>query len=510
MTSNRFRHRVTAIAATCAFVVALVSPAAGSSGFGDTTPADFAAPAIQWMVDSGLTTGTSPGCFSPDQPMDRGQLAAFVWRYLGEPTGSGHPFTDVSSGDYFGEAVSWMYSTGLTTGTSATTYSPARVITRGELATFLWRLDGSKSAPASSFTDVDRSMFYARPIDWMVDRGYTTGTSAQTFSPDRTLSRAEFATFLYRFAGSPQVVVQPGGVCEATGVSDFYGVKVFDQDFTNVDAMSTLSTGVHHRDEFVVSQYSWEGDHASTGGVNCSAPEEKRTIHRDNPEDAIYMCHPGGNPDAGHVMTSIGDTAGYSWAWMTPNQSFSGVNEVRWDVNITDLGNRQFTEVMVVPAGNWDPYGAVPSLPCLVVTFAFPCDAMSYPGMNAIGTSSFNGQLIIATQDGSEIVHDGAPDSDPARTSIRERRTHYFRDNGNGTVTFGQEQENGSYRTVTADGSFPDGQVKVVFKDHGYTPLKSEFGFPRGEPTFTWHWDDLIVAVDGNSLGTNSLTSFGA
>ena len=79
---------------------------------------------------------------------------------------------------------------------------------------------------------------------------------------------------------------------------------------------------------------------------------------------------------------------------------------------------------------------------------------------------------------------------DPAVDSIRTRRTHFFRDEGNGTLSFGIEQEDGTFHVVSRPGSFPTGPVRVVFADHNYTPLKAENGTPL---TFTWHWDNLTI-----------------
>lgn len=506
---SRLSRRVVVAIATIATLSGVpAAPAGGSSGFGDVRSSDYYAAGVQWMVDQGLTDGTTPGCFSPQQTLTRGQLAAFVWRYEDKPASGWHPFVDVDSDAYYADAVGWMYRTGITNGVTAHRYAPNDTMTRGGLATFLWRLAGSPAAPISGFSDVSREAYYAKAVDWMVAEGITRGTTSNTFSPGRALTRGEFATFLHRFEGEPATVVDPGGVCLATGHFDPVGVVAYKNDFAAVDAMNSLEVGVHHRDPFVVSQTTWQGDHASTGGVNCSALEQTRTIHRDRPEDSIYMCHPGGDPAKGHVMTSVGDTSGYSWAWMMPKATFDDVVEVRWDVNITDLGTRQFTEVMIIPADNWtvDPSpmssydDGVASLPCLQEIFKFPCvdAAPRYADWDAIGASTFEQQLIIATPDGREVAAPGAPESDPARTSIRERRTHFFRDNGDGTVTFGQEQSDGSYLTVTSAGAFPAGAVRVVFKDHNYTPLKSENGFPYGHATFTWHWDDLTVSVDAN------------
>ena len=72
------------------------------------------------------------------------------------------------------------------------------------------------------------------------------------------------------------------------------------------------------------------------------------------------------------------------------------------------------------------------------------------------------------------------------------RRSNFFRDNGNGTLTWGFQLENGSFNEFTVPGSFPSGPVRVVFKDHNYTPMKSPSTL-RSETTFTWHWDNIGV-----------------
>ena len=66
--------------------------------FPDVVPGRFYSDAVAWMVNVGVTTGTSPTTFSPDASVTRGQLAAFLWRYAGEPAGGSEPFTEVVPG----------------------------------------------------------------------------------------------------------------------------------------------------------------------------------------------------------------------------------------------------------------------------------------------------------------------------------------------------------------------------------------------------------------------------
>ncbi|RMH85154.1 MAG: hypothetical protein D6683_01330 [Actinomyces sp.] len=109
--------------------------------FGDVRPHAFYTEAVGWMVTEGITTGTSPTTFSPDAPVTRGQLATFLWRYAGRPTpATSATFTDTHPDAFYATGVDWMVAEGITTGTSPTTFSPDAPVTRGQLATFLWRL----------------------------------------------------------------------------------------------------------------------------------------------------------------------------------------------------------------------------------------------------------------------------------------------------------------------------------------------------------------------------------
>ena len=105
-------------------------------------------------------------------------------------------------------AVAWMVSEGVTTGTSDTTFSPDRELTRVEVAAFLWRLASRPDAAAHSFVDV-LSGWQQGPVSWMASTSITTGTSPTMFSPDGTLTRAQLITFLYRYNDSPPVTVDP-------------------------------------------------------------------------------------------------------------------------------------------------------------------------------------------------------------------------------------------------------------------------------------------------------------
>jgi hypothetical protein len=174
----------------------------GGRQFDDVAPGRYYTTPVGWMVANGITTGTSPTTFSPDKCVTRGELAAFLYRLV-EPTSTSTVtgFADVGTGEFYSAPVAWLVSQGITTGTSPTTFSPGRCVTRGELATFFLRLvDIDWTGTETPFTDVDRSAFYAAGVAWMVDADITEGTSPTTFSPDDSVTRAQFAAFTYRLA----------------------------------------------------------------------------------------------------------------------------------------------------------------------------------------------------------------------------------------------------------------------------------------------------------------------
>jgi peptidoglycan hydrolase-like amidase len=160
---------------------------------------------VQWMTVEDITKGVAPAVFGPQQTNNRAQLATFLWRFAGEPVPTGPSgFTDVQAGSFYEDAVAWMRETDITTGTSPTQFSPEGTVTRGQAAAFLWRFAGEpESSAALGFNDVPDDTYYTDAVRWMVEWEITTGTSPTTFSPDAVLTRAQIATFLWRLAGQP-------------------------------------------------------------------------------------------------------------------------------------------------------------------------------------------------------------------------------------------------------------------------------------------------------------------
>ena len=170
--------------------------------FKDVKPGAYYADAVAWAVAKGVTTGTSATTFSPNDGCTRGQVVAFLWRAAGspEPKGNRNPFSDVKSNAYYYKAVLWAVENEVTSGTDATHFSPNSVCTRGQIVTFLWRANG-KPAPsktANPFKDVKASDYYYDAVLWAVEKDITLGTDAAHFSPSSTCTRGQVVAFLYR------------------------------------------------------------------------------------------------------------------------------------------------------------------------------------------------------------------------------------------------------------------------------------------------------------------------
>ena len=174
---------------------------ASSNPFTDVPADAYYHDAVLWAVENGITSGTSATTFSPNAVCTRAQAVTFLWRAAGspEPGIAENPFTDVASDSYYYKAVLWAVEKGITSGTSATTFSPNVTCSRAQIVTFLWRGQQSPSVSTSgAFTDVSADAYYAKAVDWAVSGGITSGTSATTFSPNANCTRAQIVTFLWR------------------------------------------------------------------------------------------------------------------------------------------------------------------------------------------------------------------------------------------------------------------------------------------------------------------------
>lgn len=157
---------------------------------------------VAWAAEEGITSGTAPFTFDPDKVCTRGQIVTFLWRAKGcpMPTSTECSFIDVSPDAYYYLPVLWAVEQRITTGMSATKFKPDSPCTRAQVATFLWRSEGSPEANTteSPFDDAEKDSYYENAVLWAVEEGITNGTGPATFSPHKECTRGQIVTFLYR------------------------------------------------------------------------------------------------------------------------------------------------------------------------------------------------------------------------------------------------------------------------------------------------------------------------
>ena len=155
--------------------------------------------AVKWAVKNGITAGVGDNLFAPNQPCTRAEIVTFLWRAAGSPVVNyAMNMSDIPEGAYYAEAVRWALSEGIAVGTSADTFSPDDTCTRAEAVTFLCRAKGSKMDYNNEFTDVGGDDYYADAVAWAEKNNVTVGVGNDKFAPDDDCSRGQIVTFLYR------------------------------------------------------------------------------------------------------------------------------------------------------------------------------------------------------------------------------------------------------------------------------------------------------------------------
>jgi hypothetical protein len=166
---------------------------------------------LKYCLLNGLMNGTSSYLISPDGITSRAQLVTLLWRLEGSPASNAETkFEDIKD-DWYAEAVKWASENGIVMGTSETTFTPDRDITRQEAATILFRYSKYKGydtegrVELTEFPDSDNVMDFAYDaLSWANAEGLITGVSNYgniTLQPQGYATRAQIATILTRYSG---------------------------------------------------------------------------------------------------------------------------------------------------------------------------------------------------------------------------------------------------------------------------------------------------------------------
>ena len=150
---------------------------------------------IGWYSDHSLTNQVSEVSLTKNMTVYAG------WRANENPDIVVNPFTDVFEKDWFYDDAMFVYKNGLMLGTSKTLFGPHGTVTRGMMATILWRMEGSLAPKGeNSFTDVEAGRWYADAITWAAENGIFAGYSMDKFGPDDPITREQLTAIFYRYA----------------------------------------------------------------------------------------------------------------------------------------------------------------------------------------------------------------------------------------------------------------------------------------------------------------------
>lgn len=177
--------------------------------FDDAGRGDWFYDSVVYVYENGLMDGVSDTLFDPDGTVTRAQLVTMLWRLDGEPSVNyALPFTDVSVGEWYAEAVRWAAGEGIVNGVSETEFAPNAAVTREQLAAILHRYAQHKGYDVSigestnilSYSDFASISEYAiSAMQWACGEGIITGVTESTLEPQGTATRAQSAAMLMRF-----------------------------------------------------------------------------------------------------------------------------------------------------------------------------------------------------------------------------------------------------------------------------------------------------------------------
>lgn len=155
------------------------------------------------------------------------------------------PFRDVAQGEWFRDAVAYVYGAKLMNGTSPDLFSPWETTTRGMIVTILYRYEGSPAAGMTSFPDVPPGEYYAAPVSWAAAGGVVKGYETGLFEPQNPITREQMAAILYRYA--QQKGLDVSGRADLSVYADAGQVSPYAMDAMAWAVHTQLITGVDSR-----------------------------------------------------------------------------------------------------------------------------------------------------------------------------------------------------------------------------------------------------------------------
>ena len=167
----------------------------------DVSRDDYFYIAVQWADTEKITSGIDDTHFGPYVSCTREQMVFFLWKYFQspEPNRYSSHFKDVNPGAYYYKAINWAVESRITSGLDYDTFGVGSPCTRAQMMTFLWTAFDRRTPSSfnTSFTDIRSTDYYYQAVLWAVENGITKGVDAHTFGPGVECTRAHAVTFLY-------------------------------------------------------------------------------------------------------------------------------------------------------------------------------------------------------------------------------------------------------------------------------------------------------------------------
>lgn len=209
---KRMKRLLTVLLAAAMLLSTLPMALAAGGIFRDVSDTAWYADAVTYVQEQGIMTGTSETTFAPQGNMTRAMLVTVLYRVAGTPAISSETdFSDVAANAYYHDAVAWASANGIVNGYSSDRFAPNDAVSRAQIATILWRYAGSPAAEAGQdFADESSIPVYAASaVDWARDNGVVSGKDGNRFDPQGNATRAEVAAIFHRYLTREQNGQQP-------------------------------------------------------------------------------------------------------------------------------------------------------------------------------------------------------------------------------------------------------------------------------------------------------------
>ena len=428
------------------------------------------------------------------------------------------PFQDVKSADWYAEAVEYVYSYNIFSGTSATTFTPNGTMTRGMFVTVLGRMAGVDSGDYSgetSFSDVPQTMYYAPYVQWAAKYSITTGTSKGKFSPDAFIDRAQMAVFFVRYFDTlgvdyntgTDIVSEPADMSSIPDYAQDAVRKLWKQGLLNGDGKNFAPRSSATRAQMAAlcmrADSAVKVWYSAPGVVGRRSGETSNKDNQSQPNNNSSGGSSGGNQSSGTSRTITlhlpdGTTSSFTQTGSAlsldnlPTPSVAGKAFIGWyyDANYDKA------------VADGDPLGANLSLYAKMV---------DYDGIEGVETPTYTGATDVGPDFTVTVKSSSSSDlTNKIKLIGTEQPTDQTDADGNTITTVGGVTKNGdgTYTVAPPEGGWAEGGTyKVVLEDDSLTFDSEEtsvreyhFTVKVGEQTLDWHLKDDVVTIPANSI----------